>query len=81
MLTQVWIDETKCALLINRLDSYRRKWDRINAMWMNEHAHDEASHGADAFRTFAMQQMKHKEDAIAKIVPPGYYAATSYQRV
>jgi hypothetical protein len=81
MLTQVWIDETKCALLINRLDSYRRKWDRINAMWMNEHAHDEASHGADAFRTFAMQQMKHKEDGIAKIVPPGYYAATSYQRV
>lgn len=54
MLTQVWIDESKCAKLIMRLDNYRRRWDRVNAMWMNEHVHDEASHGADAFRTFCI---------------------------
>jgi len=45
MLPQVWIDEKKCALLITRLDSYRRRWDKVNAMWMNEAQHDEASHG------------------------------------
>jgi hypothetical protein len=73
MLPQVWIDESKCAMLINRLDSYRRKWDRINAMWMNDPFHDEASHGADAFRTFAVQQAQHVDNSVAKFIPPGYY--------
>jgi len=78
MLPMVWIDESKCSLLIIRLDSYRKKWDKINAMWMNEHAHDEASHGADAFRTFAVQQAKHKEEVASKFIEPGFYAAKSY---
>jgi hypothetical protein len=78
ILPMVWIDESKCSLLIIRLDNYRKKWDKINAMWMNEHAHDEASHGADAFRTFAVQQAKHKEEVAAKFVEPGFYAAKSY---
>lgn len=47
-------DESKCALLIDRLDTYRRRWDEINSMWLNDAAHDEASHGADGFRTFAV---------------------------
>lgn len=79
LLPQIWIDETKCALFIRRLDNYRKKWDKINSMWMEEHVHDEASHGADAFRTFAVQQAKHKT-TVDKIVAPGYYAATSYRR-
>lgn len=72
MLTQIWVDESKCALLLTRLDSYRKKWDRVNAMWMNEAAHDEASHGADAFRTFAVQQAKHVDDASSKSVLKPY---------
>lgn len=47
-------DETNCATGIKRLDDYRRKWDQANSMWMNEAQHDEASHGADGFRTFAV---------------------------
>jgi hypothetical protein len=47
-------DESKCSLGITRLDNYRRKWDDTNSMWMNDAQHDEASHGADAFRTFAV---------------------------
>ena len=56
ILPQCLFDESKCALLISRLDSYRKKWDDINGMWMNEAQHDEASHGADMFRTFAVSQ-------------------------
>lgn len=51
-------DESKCALILQRLDSYRRKWDAINSMWLNEAVHDEASHGADGFRTYAMAKNK-----------------------
>ncbi|MDE2233900.1 MAG: terminase, partial [Patescibacteria group bacterium] len=54
VLPNCWFDQTKCALGIKRLDDYRRKWDRINSMWLNEHQHDEASHGSDAYRTFAV---------------------------
>lgn len=46
-------DESKCAPLVDRLDNYRRRWDNINSMWLNAAVHDEASHGADAFRTYA----------------------------
>ena len=80
MLPQVWIDESKCALLLTRLDNYRKKWDKINAMWLNDPVHDEASHGADSFRTFAIQQAKHKEEVVANSVAPGYYTETSYSR-
>lgn len=52
ILPMCWFDETKCALIIKRLDNYRRRWDNINAMWLNDAVHDEASHGADAFRTY-----------------------------
>lgn len=54
MLVQAMFDEVNCALLIKRLDNYRRKWDDINGMWMNEAVHDESSHGADSWRTFAV---------------------------
>jgi hypothetical protein len=80
MLPQVWIDESKCALLITRLDNYKRKWDKINAMWMNEHHHDEASHGADAFRTFAVQQAKKIDESSVKTIAPGHYTQSSHHR-
>lgn len=54
ILPQCLFDESKCAMLITRLDSYRKRWDDINGMWMNDAKHDEASHGADMFRTFAV---------------------------
>ena len=58
MLVQAMFDESHCALLIRRLDSYRRKWDDINGMWMNEAVHDESSHGCDAARTWAVATYK-----------------------
>jgi len=51
-------DERNTAKGVIHLDNYRRRWDKTNAMWMNEADHDEASHGADAFRTFAVAKAK-----------------------
>lgn len=64
ILPQCLFDESKCALLISRLDCYRKQWDDINGMWKNDAVHDEASHGADMFRTFAVA--KHNETPAPK---------------
>lgn len=54
VLPNCWFDESRCSVGIAHLDNYRRKWDKQNSMWLNEPQHDEASHGADGFRTFAV---------------------------
>lgn len=48
-----WFDETHCKTGILRLESYRKEWDKRLAVWKDEPRHDQASNGADAFRTFA----------------------------
>lgn len=64
ILTQCLFDESNCALGITRLDNYRRRWDDINAMWLNEAQHDAASHGADSFRTFAVANYSEPKGSI-----------------
>lgn len=54
MLPQCHFDAVKCEKIINHLDAYRRKWSKADNMFMQEEQHDEASHGASAFRTFAV---------------------------
>lgn len=80
LLPNVWFDEAKVALLINRLDSYSRRWDRVNAMWLNDPQHDSASHGADSFRTLVMAIQQVSQINVVKLVEPGYYSQTSYHR-
>ena len=48
-----WFDETHCRDGLNRLEGYRKEWDKRLAVWKDEPRHDQASNGADAFRTFA----------------------------
>ena len=64
MLVQALFDEEKCALLVQRLDNYRKRWDDINGMWMNEAVHDQNSHGADAARTWAVATYKQPPSAL-----------------
>lgn len=80
LLPNVWFDESKADLLINRLDNYSRRWDRINAMWLNDPKHDEASHGSDAFRTMVMAINQSKQEVVADIIEPGHFTQTSYAR-
>lgn len=48
-----WFDEANCKTGILRLESYRKEWDKRLAVWKDEPRHDQASNGADSFRTFA----------------------------
>lgn len=53
-LPKIWFDANLCAEGIKCLDNYSKQWDDRLARWRDEPRHDEFSHGADAFRTFAL---------------------------
>jgi hypothetical protein len=54
MLPSVWIDEVRCARLIQCLDNYRKDWDEKLATWKDHARHDEFSHGYKSFETAAV---------------------------
>ena len=53
VLPRCWFDEQNTTKITSHLDSYRKEWDEKLAQWKDKPRHDDASHGADAFRTFA----------------------------
>jgi hypothetical protein len=53
-ITQTWFDETRCAEGLRHLDNYRKEWDERRSCWKDKPRHDQASHGADGFRTYAV---------------------------
>ena len=46
-------DEQACSLGLKRLRAYRKEWDEERGVWKDRPRHDDASHAADAFLTFA----------------------------
>ena len=46
-------DAQSCDLGLKRLRAYRKEWDEDRGVWKDRPRHDDASHGADAFLTFA----------------------------
>jgi hypothetical protein len=46
-------DEQAWSLGLRRLRAYRKEWDESRGVWKDRPRHDDASHGADAFLTFA----------------------------
>lgn len=46
-------DAAGCSVGLKRLRAYRKEWDDLRGVWKDKPLHDEASHGADAFMTFA----------------------------
>jgi phage terminase large subunit len=54
ILPSCWFDEKKCALGINSLENYHAKYDEVKKVLTRRPEHDHNSHGADAFRTFAV---------------------------
>lgn len=51
-----WFDEGTCSDGIMHLDEYRKEWNDQLGIWRNQPRHDAASHGADAFQTFAIAE-------------------------
>ena len=46
-------DEAGCSVGLRRLRHYRKEWDDQRGVWRDRPRHDENSHGADSFQTFA----------------------------
>lgn len=55
LLPQVWIDEGRCAKLIECLDGYRREWDEKLGVWKDRPVHDQYSHGYKSFESAAIR--------------------------
>lgn len=51
----VYIDETRCARLIECLDNYRKEWDEKLGVYKDHARHDEYSHGYKSFETAAVR--------------------------
>ena len=49
----VFISEQNCATGITHLDNYKKEWNEHLGVWRNTPRHDAASHGSDAFQTWA----------------------------
>lgn len=54
MIPKMWFDAEKCERGISCLKNYERKWDAKNKIYSSAPLHNWASHGADAFRSYAM---------------------------
>lgn len=55
-ISKVFFDETGCALGIQRLDNYKKKWNERQGRWSGEPEHDINSEGADSFRQWAQAE-------------------------
>lgn len=68
-LPRCFFDEKKCAIGIKHLDNYRREWDEKMGTWKDRPRHDDASHGADAWRTFAIGYQGRSQEFIDHTQP------------
>lgn len=55
----VFFDAENCAQGIKDLDNYKKEWNGQQGCWRDQPAHNEASHGSDAFETFARSGAAH----------------------
>lgn len=72
-----FFDEEETAEGLKALGAFKYDVDPDTGSYSTNPLHDENSDAADAFAQMALSLTERKVD---KIVPPGYYAQTSYQR-
>lgn len=68
IFASVDFDEAGCAAGIKRLRMYRKEFDEKREVWKDRPRHDENSHAADAFMTFAcgFEPPSHDADAMVQ---------------
>ena len=54
VLPRCWFDKVKCKRGLDALRAYHKSWDEKRQTFMQRPYHDWASHGADAFRYYAV---------------------------
>ena len=57
---------TAAIFWLKRLRAYRKEWDEQRGVWKDRPQHDDASHGADAFLTFACSGVAELEELVAR---------------
>jgi len=62
-MPNVYVDEERCARLVQCLDSYRREWDDKRGVFKDHPLHDEFSHGYKAFEGAAIRPVPGKSTA------------------
>lgn len=60
MLNMMWVDQVHCGLLVERWENYRKKWNKLLAVYSADHVHDMSSHGSDALQQGAMHHQSNK---------------------
>lgn len=73
ILPSCWFDEKKCARGLSALEGYHSEYDEEKKILSNRPYHDWTSHGADAFRTFAVGYKEKVKPAPARHVPKGVW--------
>ena len=68
LLSRAVIDPVRCERGLKALRNYRREWDEERGTFRDRPLHNWASHGADAFRTFAQGFVER-----AVVAPRGRY--------
>lgn len=63
ILPRCAFDESRCELGVSCLENYRKEWDDKRGCWKDKPLHDWSSHGADAFRYFAVAMSRKKRTA------------------
>lgn len=74
MLPMCMFDAERCSEGIEGLDNYRKERDKVTGGWKDKPRHDQHSHRADSFQTFALEFHDRKveeelEDYRARNVP------------
>lgn len=67
VFSSCWFDKKLCAQGLERLRSYRYDVDEEDSEFSINPLHDEASHGADAWRTFAVAQRPEKPPKVSPV--------------
>lgn len=62
-----WFDENECKEGIKHLDSYRKRWNKTTARFMDDPVHDIHSEGADSFRQFGQLNISGGLDMVKRV--------------
>jgi hypothetical protein len=73
-------DEEGCDTGLKRLRAYRKEWDGDRGVYKDRPMHDEASHGADGFLTFACSDVERMIEAVSEEKKRRYFDRRPTQR-
>lgn len=78
VLNKCWFDKERCKRGISALKNYSKEWDEKMKTYKDRPKHDWSSHGADAFRYFAVAYRENRLEGVTAKVFTGGDRLTHY---